>query len=87
MRHAPALAELYGVCGCGMLTIWRWSKDVQPLCLRYLIGPSGLTLALMLATRTMLPPPWGIMLRAASRAVKNAPWTLMSYNRLIRSKG
>ena len=33
----------------------------------------GLTLALMLATKTILPPPWGIMLRAASRAVKNAP--------------
>lgn len=46
-----------------------------------------LTLALMLATRTTEPPPWGIMLRAASRAVKNAPCTLISYNRFIRSKG
>ena len=39
---------------------------------------AGLTLALMEATRTTEPPPWGIMLRAASRAVKKAPWTLMS---------
>ena len=45
------------------------------------------TLALMLDTKTMLPPPWGIIFRAASRAVKKAPWTLISYNRFMRSKG
>ena len=49
---------------------------------RHLMGAhyviAGLTLALMEATRTTEPPPWGIMLRAASRAVKKAPWTLMS---------
>lgn len=48
---------------------------------------SELTFADMEATRTMLPPPWGIIWRAASRAVKNAPWTLISYKRFIRSKG
>lgn len=50
-------------------------------------GNSGHTLALILPTRTMLPPPWGIMFRAASRAVKKAPCTLMSYRRFIRSNG
>ena len=50
-------------------------------------GVAALTFADMEATRTMLPPPWGIMWRAASRAVKNAPWTLISYKRFIRSKG
>ena len=46
-----------------------------------------LTLALILAIRTMLPPPWGIMFCAASWAVKNAPWMLISYKHFIWSKG
>jgi hypothetical protein len=45
------------------------------------------TLELIEPTSVIAPPPLGIMWRAASRAVKNAPWTLMSYRRLMRSNG
>lgn len=85
-RHSPALAALYGVCGWGMLTIWMGQAH-RPQRLRSRAHQQLPTFALILATRTMLPPPCGIMLRAASRAVKNAPCTLMSYSRFIRSNG
>jgi len=46
-----------------------------------------LALALILEIRIIEPPPCGIIRFAASRAVKNTPCTLTSYNCFIRSVG
>jgi hypothetical protein len=89
--YMPALEALYGVWNCRerktcSLTelnnildppVADWQPEISVHDSKW-IKAKKRTWALMLAIMIILPPPVLAMLRAASRAVKNAPWTLIS---------